>query len=154
MKIDKLDTEIIKLLQKDGRMKSKTMSKILGVSETTIRNRLGKLLEEDVIQIVAVADPHKIGYEIVGSFKLQVDPIKIENVISELGKIEEIWYIAKATGSVDIVTEFNVKSMNALNDLIYNRLVKIDGITKTETSIIMNYEKRDYAWGTGISIPE
>ena len=149
MEIDKLDSEIIKLLQKDGRMTSKAMGKLLDVSETTIRNRLSRLIDDEIIQIVAVADPHKIGFDVVGSFKIHIDPKKIDNVIDELNKIDEIWYVAKATGTMDIETEFNVGSIEELNDLLYNRLVRIDGIVKTETSIILDYEKRNYTWGTG-----
>ena len=148
MQIDKLDSEIIQLLQKDGRMTSKAMSKLLDVTETTIRNRLSRLIKDEVIQIVAVADPHKIGFNLVGSFKINADPNKVNYVISELKKIDEIWYVAKATGSYDIDTEFNIESMEMLDDLIYNKLVQIDGIIKTETSIIFGYEKRSYEWGT------
>ena len=150
MRIDKLDSKIIKLLQKDGRMTSKAMSKVLDVTETTVRNRLARLIGEEIIQIVAVADPHKIGFNIVGSFKINADPKRVGNVLEELKQIEEIWYVAKATGSNDIDTEFNVSSMEQLNDLLYNRLAKIEGVVKTETSIILGYEKRDYAWGTGV----
>ncbi len=149
MDIDKLDSEIIKLLQKDGRMTSKAMSKLLDVTETTVRNRLSRLIKDKVIQIVAVADPHRIGFNLVGSFKIIADPKKVNHVLSELKKIKEIWYVAKATGSNDIDTEFNIESMEMLNDLIYNKLVQIDGIVKTETSIILGYEKRSYEWGTG-----
>ncbi len=148
MDVDKLDSEIIKLLQKDGRMTSKAMSKLLDVTETTIRNRLSRLISDEVIQIVAVADPHKIGFNVVGSFKINADPKKVNDVLKELKKIDEIWYVAKVTGTNDIDTEFNIESMELLNDLIYNKLVKIDGIVKTETSIILGYEKRSYEWGT------
>ncbi len=149
MQIDKLDSEIIKLLQKDGRMQSKAMSQVVGVTESTVRKRLARLIDNKVIQIVAVADPQKIGFQIVGSFKIHVDLKKMDNVIKEINDIDEIWYVAKATGSADIDTEFNVCSMKELNDLLYNRLAQIDGIIRTETSIIVGYEKRKYTWGVG-----
>ncbi len=148
--IDLLDSQIIGFLQKDGRMPYNQIARELGVSETTIRNRVQRLLDEKVIQIVAVGDPLKLGFGIAGTFKIQINPKQVNEVLQELRKIKEIWYIALATGSENIDTEFNTRSLEDLRVLIYERLNKIDGIIKTETSILMGYEKREYTWGTAL----
>lgn len=148
--IDKLDSKIIGFLQKDGRMPYNKIAKELDVSETTVRNRVQRLTDEKVIQIVAVGDPLKLGFGIAGTFKLQINPKKVKDIIRELREIKEIWYIALATGSENIDTEFNTRSLEDLRVLIYERLNKIDGILKTETSILMGYEKREYTWGTAL----
>lgn len=146
--IDSLDSRIISLLQKDGRMPYLRIAKELGVSETTVRIRVQRLIDEGIIQIVAVGNPFKLGFGIVGTFKLQIDASRVQEVLRELKKIKEIWYIALATGSENIDIEFNTRSLEDLRVLIYEKINTIPGIIKTETSILMSYEKRDYYWGT------
>lgn len=149
-KIDKLDAGIIALLQEDGRMPYVKIAKSLGISETTVRTRVQRLIDERIVQIVAVGDPFKLGFGMVGTFKIQIDPRKVASVIQALKNIKEIWYIALATGSEHIDTEFNTTSLEDLRVLLYEKLNTIDGILKIDTSILMSYEKRDYNWGTGM----
>ena len=146
--IDQTDCKIIELLQKDGRMPNTIIAKKLGVSEATIRSRLNRLINEEYIQIVAVSNPLKLGFEIVGIFKISVNVNKIEHVCKELSKIPQIWYLVRVTGGSDIYAEFNAKSIDELNSFISKKLHKINGIITTETSLILKYEKRRYDWKT------
>ena len=148
--MDELDLLILEALQEDGRMPYIKIARALGVSETTVRTRVQRLVEERIVQIVAVGDPFKLGFGMVGTFKIQIDPKKVTSVIQALRKIKEIWYIALATGSEHIDTEFNTTSLEDLRVLLYEKLNTIDGILKIDTSILMGYEKRDYTWGTGM----
>ena len=147
-KIDKIDCKIISLLQKDGRLPNTTIAKKLRISESTVRKRLNRLIKEEFIQIVAVSNPIKLGFQIVGNIRMHVDIKKTENVIRELRKLDPIWLIVQTTGGTDIYTEFIVKSLDELNSLTFEKINKIDGITRTETSLIMKFIKRQYDWGT------
>jgi Lrp/AsnC family transcriptional regulator for asnA, asnC and gidA len=71
-------------------------------------------------------------------------------VTKELAKIKSIWFVVHATGDSDIYTEFVARSLDELNDIIFNKVYKIDGIVRTETSLILKYIKRRYDWGTAI----
>ncbi len=148
--IDQTDCKIIELLQDDGRMPNTMIAKKLKVSEATVRSRLSRLIKEEYIQIVAVSNPLKLGFDIVGMLKIDVDVKKIEVVSKELIKIEQIWYIAHTTGSSDIYAEFNAKSIDELNQFISEKIHKIDGIKKTETSLVLKYIKRRYDWKTAL----
>lgn len=149
-KLDQTDCRIIELLQKDGRMPNTMIAKELGLSEATVRSRLNRLTKEEYIQIVAVSNPLKLGFGIVGTLKIDVDVKMIDHVSSELGKIEQIWYIIHTTGSSDIYAEFNAKSMADLNHCISQKIHKIEGIKKTETSLVLKYIKRRYDWKTAL----
>lgn len=149
-KIDQTDCKIIELLQKDGRMPNTMIAKKLGVSEATVRSRLNRLTKEEYIQIVAVSNPLKLGFEVVGMLKIDVDIKKMDAVSKELSKIDQIWLITHATGSSDIYAEFNAKSIGELNDIISKKINKIDGLLKTEVSLILKYIKRRYDWKTAI----
>ena len=137
-------------MQKNGRISNTVIAKKLGISEATVRVRLKRLIKEEYIQIVAVSNPLKLGFEIVGLIRINVDIKKLEHVTEELKKMKQIWYIIHATGGSDIFTEFVTKSIAELNDLIFNKIYKIDGVVKTETSIILDFIKRRYDWGTSV----
>ena len=148
--IDELDAKIIAILQRDGRISNTDIAKILEVSEATVRGRIKRLTEDEIIQIVAVSNPLKLGFEITGDLYITVDMKKMDNVISELGNYRELWYIVATTGRSNINAEFVVKNLEELHRLVYDRLSHIDGIEQIETSIITKYVKRKYDFGTPI----
>jgi Lrp/AsnC family transcriptional regulator for asnA, asnC and gidA len=148
--IDPIDSGIINLLQKDGRFSNTEIAKKLKVSEATVRARLKRLIEEEYIQVVAVSNPHKLGFEMAGDIYIHAEMKKMDKVVKELKKIKALWYIVKTTGETNINAEFVVKNREDLNDLVYNKISKIDGIIRIETSIIMKFDKRDYVFGTAL----
>jgi Lrp/AsnC family transcriptional regulator for asnA, asnC and gidA len=145
---DQIDNQIITFLQKDGRISNTDIAKKLKISEATVRTRLKKLIEDEYIQIVAVSNPFKLGFEITGDLYIHVDMKKTDMAIKELKKIKELWYIVMTTGEKNINAEFIVTTLEELNDLVYNKISGIDGILRVETSIIMKYIKRKYDFGT------
>ncbi|MCL1911779.1 MAG: Lrp/AsnC family transcriptional regulator [Leptospirales bacterium] len=146
--IDDLDAGIISRLQIDGRTSNTELAKALKVSEATIRTRLKRLTDDNIIQIVAVSNPFKLGFEVTGDLNIRVDMKKMDNVIAALKGFNELWYIVVTTGACNINAEFVVKNLAGLHDLVYNRLSLIDGIEQIDTSIIMKYIKRKYDFGT------
>lgn len=149
-KIDRIDCQMIELLQKDGRISNIDIAKKIGMSEATVRTRLNRLINEGYIQIVAVSNPLKLGFNSVGFMRINVDIRKIEHITRELSKLKSIWFIVHATGSADIYTEFVAKSADELNDILFEKIYKIDGVQRTNTSMILKYIKRRYDWGTAI----
>ncbi len=148
--IDHIDCRMIELLQKDGRISNTDIAKEIGISEATVRTRLNRLIQEEYIQIVAVSNPIKLGFKIVGILRIKVDITKIESVTRELSRLKSIWFVVHATGNSDIYTEFVAQSLDELNDLIFNKIYKIKGVVRTETSLILKYIKRRYDWGTAL----
>ncbi|HOO71325.1 MAG TPA: Lrp/AsnC family transcriptional regulator [Spirochaetota bacterium] len=147
-KLDEIDTQLISLLQRDGRLTNTDIAKKMKISEATVRTRLKKLIDEEYIQIVAVSNPYKLGFAITGDIYISSEPQKIEKVISELKKIKELWFIVTTTGPANINAEFIVKDRDQLNELIHDKINTIDGVTEVETEIILEYKKRKYDFGT------
>ena len=147
--IDALDNKIIKLLQKDGRISNTDMAKSLKMSEAAIRARVKRLIDEEIVQIVAVRNPLRLGFHITGDLYIDVEMAKIDRVLEALQRLPELWYIVMTTGETNINAEFVVKSLDDLNDLVYHKMSAIDGIRKVSTSVIMKYVKRNYEFGTG-----
>ena len=148
--IDQIDSKIIGLMQKDGRLPNIEIAKKTGIAEATVRARLKRLIEKEIIQIVAVSNPFKLGFEMAGDLYIQVEMKKVDKVIEKLRKIRSLWYIVMTTGEANINAEFVVKTRDELNDLIFNQISPIDGVIRIETSVIMRFDKRDYKFGTAL----
>jgi len=149
--IDKVDSQIICFLQRDGRMPYTKIAEELGLSEATVRTRIQRLIKDEVISIVAVCEPRKLGFAFTGNIKLHVSTNRMEEVIEELKQFREITYIALMTGTSDIDIDFMVKSLDDLHILLHEKIGKIEGMLRVETSIITRYEKEIFDYGTALS---
>jgi Lrp/AsnC family transcriptional regulator for asnA, asnC and gidA len=148
--IDALDCRMIELLQKDGRVPNTDIAKALGISEATVRTRLSRLIEEGIIQIVAVSNPLKLGFEVVGTLRIHVEVRKMDRIIRELKGIKPLWHIVQTTGGTGIDTEFVLKDLSELRELIFEKVNRIDGVVRSEPTLFLNYAKRVYDWGTAL----
>jgi len=103
-KLDRVDCQLIRLLQKDGRMPNNAIAQELGISEFTVRRRLKKILDNGIIKIVAVANPMDLGFEIAGNLKIRIDLKKADEVLDKLKKLDALIWVALTTGGTDTLT--------------------------------------------------
>ena len=141
--VDKTDTKIIRLLQKNGRLPNTEIAKQVGVSEATVRNRLQRLISEKFIQVVAVGNPFKLSPGISGRIGIRADIKKLDRVMAELNSIDELWYIARVEGSTDFDVEYFVRSLDHYRQLI-DAIKKIDGVLQTDAAFILQIVKVRY----------
>jgi len=149
-RIDPVDCRMIELLQKDGRLSNTEIAKSIGISEATVRTRLQRLIHERYVQIVAVSNPLKLGFEVVGTLRIHVELRKMDAIVRELRGVRSLWHIVQTTGGTGIDAEFVLKDLEGLNELVFGRINRIDGVIRTETTLFLNYIKRDYDWGTAL----
>jgi len=147
-KLDKLDCKLIRLLQIDGRMSNIAIAQKLGISEYTVRNRIKRLLENETIKIVAVANPINLGFEIAGNLKIKIDLKKADHVLENLKKIDSLIWVALTTGGTDIDVDFIARSFKEFKDLIFKKISGIDGVLSMETSLMVDLVKDTHNWGT------
>jgi Lrp/AsnC family transcriptional regulator for asnA, asnC and gidA len=146
--LDSVDQRMIQLLQKDGRMSIVDISKELGIAETTARTRLKRLIRKEIINVVAVSNPIKLGFEIIGNLKLTIDLKKKDRILSKLKEIDQLNYIALTTGGTDLDVEFIARSLNEFKALIFNKIPNIDGVISLDTSLIVEIVKDTWDFGT------
>jgi len=149
-RIDTIDSQMIQLLQKDGRISNIAIAKRIGIAESTVRTRLKRLIDENIIQIVAMSNPFDLGFQVAGNFKITIDLKQKDRILEELVAIKELWYVVLTTGGTDVDADFIVPCFEDLHNLIFEKLNKIEGIKKIETSLIMQYGKHSFEWGTAI----
>ena len=146
-KIDNTDAKIIKLLQKDGRMSNTKIAKQAGISETTVRYRMQRLIKEEYIEIAAIIDPMKLGNGIEGNIRIHAHIKQMQQVTQALKQIPELLYVARVSGKADFDTTFFVKNMQAARILI-DRINSIEGVLDTDMVTVLEYvkERYDYDW--------
>ena len=100
--MDDIDKKIIEMLQTNGRSPNARIAREVGVSEGTVRRRLRRLVQDEIIRVVAVPDPEKMGFNTVALVGIQADPDKIDDVARMLAQLDETQYVSLTTGSFDI----------------------------------------------------
>ena len=133
--MDPIDAEIIKVLQNDGRASNAGIARKLMVSEGTVRRRLKKLVKDEFIQIIALPDPRKMGYESQALLGVQVEPDKIGDVANNLSGLTEVNWVAITTGTYDVFAWVTLSSAEALGLFLRNDVGTIPGVRKTETFV-------------------
>lgn len=144
--VDDIDRQIIHLLQKDGRMPYLTIANELGLAEGTIRRRVARLIDDQILQIVGVTDPLKIGMQTVAIVGMKVERGKIDKIVNALSGMSEVRYVAMSTGNYDLVIEVVVPSNDHLLQFLINKLDDIDGIYNTGTSLVLQVAKQNFSW--------
>lgn len=139
--LDELDVRLIALLQADGRASNIELAKKVGVSEGTIRRRFRNLIKDEVIRVVAIPDPAKLGRGTAALVGLQVDPAQVDAAATRLAEIPEVQYVAVTTGAYDIFLWVALASPEELSSFLRLQVGSIEGIRRTETFVNLSIRK-------------
>nr|WP_315252142.1 Lrp/AsnC family transcriptional regulator [uncultured Flavobacterium sp.] len=135
--LDEFDINIIKELEKDGRMAFSAIANNLKISNTMVHQRINRLMEQGIISgIKPVLNEKKIGYD-WGTFtgitlKKDQDSAKVIEALKEIPEITECYYI---TGSFTLYIKMIAKDHEHMRKLLYEKIDSIPGISKTESLI-------------------
>lgn len=143
---DDVSKAIIEQLQEDGRRPYATIGKAVGLSEAAVRQRVQKLVDSGVMQIVAVTDPTQIGFARQAMIAISING-DVEAVADELAKIDEVDYLVVTAGSFDVIAEVVVEDDAHLLSLVNGRIRAIPGVARTETFLYLKLVKQTYNWG-------
>ena len=142
-KLDSVEVKMIRLLQKDGRMSTSELARECGVSEPTARRKLTRLLNSGTIKIRAVADPFALGYSAPAYIGLDVERQKIEEVSKFLSRYPMIESVAVVTGPHDLLIKAAFHSTAELYDFVLEELTKVDGISDSNSFLVLKNFKHD-----------
>ena len=142
--VDELDRRMIQLLQRNGRASNARVAREVGVSEGTVRRRLKRLLEEDIIKVVAFPDPEMFGYGTEALVGVQVDPDKTNEVAASLAILQETSWVSVTTGAFDIFTWVTLPSSVELGTFLNTKVRTVPGVRRTETFVNLQIPKRNY----------
>jgi Lrp/AsnC family transcriptional regulator for asnA, asnC and gidA len=144
--VDEVDREIIRLLQRDGRTSNTDIARALEVTETTIRKRIARLIDEDLVNVVAVPTPRAVGMTLSAIIGISVQLPSLRAVSERLVAYQEVRYVGVATGRYDIIVEAFFNDQEHLLEFVSRKLGALNGVTGAETSLILKVAKFSYEW--------
>ncbi|MGC4772419.1 Lrp/AsnC family transcriptional regulator [Micromonospora sp. DT44] len=144
--LDDVAKQIIEQLQEDGRRPYATIGKAVGLSEAAVRQRVQRLLDSGVMQIVAVTDPLQLGFPRQAMIGLRTDG-DLEAVADRLAELDEVDYVVITAGSFDLLTEVVCRNDDHLLEIL-QRLRAVPGVLSTEAFVYLKLRKQTYTWGT------
>lgn len=139
--MDELDYEIIKALQQNGRKRYTEIAKELNVTEGTVRNRVSRLLDDQVIQIIGLIDPHQMGYDAPAMIAISVQPPHLEEAAAAIAQFSEVSYLIMVSGEYDLMVEVFCRDREHLSLFIREKLQNIIGVQRTQTYFILHTYK-------------
>lgn len=146
-KLDEISKAIIEQLQVDGRRSYAEIGKAVGLSEAAVRQRVQRLTESGVMQVVAVTDPMQLGFYRQAMVGIRVSG-DTTDVIERLARIPAVDYLVMTAGNFDILAEVVCEDDEHLIDLLNKEIRGIPGVQSTETFVYLKLEKQFYNWGT------
>jgi Lrp/AsnC family transcriptional regulator, regulator for asnA, asnC and gidA len=145
--LDDVSKAIIEQLQQDGRRAYATIGKAVGLSEAAVRQRVQRLVDAGVIQIVAVTDPLTVGFPRAAMIGIRCEG-DMELVADKLESMPEIDYLVITAGQYDLLVEVVCEDDEHLLDVINKRIRAVPGVVHTETFVYLRLRKQIYTWGT------
>ena len=144
--LDDVSKAIISQLQQDGRRSYAAIGKVVGLSEAAVRQRVQRLTESGVMQVVAVTDPLQLGFARQAMVGIRCRG-ELEVVAEALGELQEVDYVVITAGSYDLLVEVVAESDDHLLELISMKIRSIPNVESTETFMYLKLQKQTYSWG-------
>jgi len=145
--VDDVGKRLIEELQQDGRRSYAALAKTVGLSEAAVRQRVQRMVDSGLMQVVAVTDPLQVGFHRQAMIGLRVEG-DLVRVADELAKIDEVDYVVITAGSFDILLELVCEDDDHLLRVLSERVRVLPGVRDTETFVYLKLAKQTYAWGT------
>ena len=145
--LDDVSRSIIEQLQEDGRRPYATIGKAVGLSEAAVRQRVQRLLDAGVMQIVAVTDPLQVGFPRQAMIGVKVEG-DVEAVSDKLSAMAEVDYVVITAGSFDLMVEVVCEDDDHLLELLTRRIRALPEVRSTESFVYLKLVKQQYNWGT------
>jgi Lrp/AsnC family transcriptional regulator for asnA, asnC and gidA len=136
-KPDAVDQHILSILEDNGRATNREIAEAVGVSEGTVRNRIERLIRDDVLRIVGVTNPAKLGLNTAAVISISGELSRITDIAERIAAADGVVYVGYTTGNADIIVLAFFPSNDELTDFMTQTLAAIPGILKAETNIIL-----------------
>ena len=142
VQLDDIDLRIVRTLQADGRTSYSDISKAVGVSAGTVRNRINQMRSSGMLSVNVWLDPHLTGLSIHATLLLKVRPGHLTEVTDALSGLEETVYVATLAGAYDAVADVFCRDTAHLRLLIHDKVQQIDGVAEVTTNVVTEHRHR------------
>lgn len=144
---DDVSRAIIEQLQADGRRSYAAIGQAVGLSEAAVRQRVQKLIESGVMQIVAVTDPMQLGFYRQAMIGIRVSG-DVREISDRLAALPSVDYVVLTAGTFDLLVEVVCENDDDLIELLNAEIRTLPGVVSTDTFVYLKLRKQFYNWGT------
>lgn len=145
MKLDKIDYQIIDMLQQDGRMTIRDMAHQLNLSTTPIFNRIKKMEQDGVIEkYIAQINPKKVDKGLFAFVHLSINEHSkeaVDAIVEQVTGFKEVMECHYVTGGADFVLKVLVKNMEEYNAFVTEKLFTVKSIGKIDSLLSLSMPK-------------
>jgi Lrp/AsnC family transcriptional regulator for asnA, asnC and gidA len=139
--MDDIDLQILERLRVNGRSRYTAIAEELGVVEGTVRNRVTKLMDDGVLQVIGMVDPHQMGYNAPAMIGVSIRPPHLEAASSAIAALPQVSYLILVSGGFDLIVEVMCEDRESLAVFLRDKLHNIPGVHHTETFAILHTYK-------------
>jgi len=145
--VDEIDQRIIEALQQDGRRPFTKIAADMGISEASVRQRVAHLINTQVMQIVAVTNPVKLGFTMASMIGIRISGERLLEAAQEISAFDEVIYLILCAGSFDILAEVVCRDNDHFLKFLTEKLYKVKGVQQAETYMYLRvYKQNDWAF--------
>jgi Lrp/AsnC family transcriptional regulator for asnA, asnC and gidA len=144
--LDGVNRALISALQADGRRSYAALADDVGLSDAAVRQRVQRLLDAGIMQIVAVTDPLQLGFARQAMIGVRAEGDTRE-IADKLAALPEVDYVVVTAGSFDILVEVVCNDDEHLLSLLNDSIRTVPGVRGSETFVYLKLAKQTYTWG-------
>jgi len=138
--LDAKDRKILSLVQRDGKLPQAEIAKRVGLSAAAVNERLKKLEQAGVIRrYVAIVDPKAVGSALTAFVEVFIEHPRHEpRFIEQILKLDEVQECHHITGEFSLLIKLRVHDIDALQNLLLERLNALEGVRQTRTVMVLS----------------
>ena len=146
--LDRLDRKIIATLARDGRMPYREIARALGVSEGTIRARVGRLQDRQLVRVTVVGSPLALGVNVDAIILIKVKPGTLRETARIASGFPNVRFVGTSFGSADLIIQTLHNDVRELHEFVSETLPgAAPGLVATETFQLAEVLKSSWTWG-------
>ncbi|MDF3309110.1 Lrp/AsnC family transcriptional regulator [Rhodococcus sp. T2V] len=139
--LDREDKALVRLVVENGRASFEELSRLVGISEQTVKRRLDKMRQSGLLTFRAVFDPALIGLPVAALLWIRTKPSRVSAVAEALAGQPFLRYAAIIMGDHQIVADFRLPSKEALRELMLEA-EWLEHVDRLESSLILETLKQ------------
>lgn len=153
VELDDIDRQLVSALQRDGRRPFSRLATDIGIGEGVVRYRVQRLERAGILQIVGIADPLKVGFDLMALIGIRVVPGQIKEVAESIATLAETSYVASLAGAFDLIVEVVCRDTAHFTHLLTQQIHHVGGVVSTQSFLIMEIHKMAYGWDVRYNRP-
>jgi DNA-binding Lrp family transcriptional regulator len=136
--MDELDSALIAALRRDGRASLSELAADLGVTRTTVRSRMARMIADgDIAGFTVLTRADVAQSPVRGLMMLGIEGQGTERTIARLKAMREVRAVHTTNGSWDLIAEIGTETLEDFDRVLF-AIRKLDGVRRSETSLLLS----------------